>query len=97
MWRMTQQSSPDDFVIATGKTHSVKDFLETALEVAGLGNAIEKYVTFDADMKRPAEVDLLVGDSSKARQKLGWEAKVNFKDLIALMVENDLRLESFGV
>lgn len=97
MWRMTQQSSPDDFVIATGKTHSVQDFLETALEVAGLDNTIEKYVTFDADMKRPAEVDLLVGDSSKARQKLGWEAKVNFKDLIALMVENDLRLESFGV
>lgn len=97
MWRMTQQSSPDDFVIATGKTHSVQDFLETALEVAGLDNTIEKYVTFDADMKRPAEVDLLVGDSSKARQKLGWEAKVNFKDLIALMVENDLRLESYGV
>jgi GDPmannose 4,6-dehydratase len=96
MWRMTQQSSPDDFVIATGKTHSVQDFLETALEVAELDAEIEKYVTFDADMKRPAEVDLLVGDSSKAKQRLDWEAKINFKELITLMVENDLRLESLS-
>jgi GDPmannose 4,6-dehydratase len=96
MWRMTQQSSPDDFVIATGKTHSVQDFLETALEVAELDTEIEKYVTFDADMKRPAEVDLLVGDSSKAKQRLDWEAKINFKELITLMVENDLRLESLS-
>jgi GDPmannose 4,6-dehydratase len=96
MWRMTQQSSPDDFVIATGKTHSVQDFLETALEVAELDTEIEKYVTFDADMKRPAEVDLLVGDSSKAKQRLEWEAKINFKELITLMVENDLRLESLS-
>jgi GDPmannose 4,6-dehydratase len=96
MWRMTQQSSPDDFVIATGKTHSVRDFLETALEVAELDTEIEKYVTFDADMKRPAEVDLLVGDSSKAKQRLDWEAKINFKELITLMVENDLRLESLS-
>jgi GDPmannose 4,6-dehydratase len=97
MWRMTQQSSPDDFVIATGKTHSVQDFLETALEVAGLDIEIEKYVTFDAEMKRPAEVDLLVGDSGKAKQRLDWEAKINFKELISLMVENDLRLESLGM
>jgi len=96
MWRMTQQSSPDDFVIATGKTHSVRDFLEIALEVAELDTEIEKYITFDADMKRPAEVDLLVGDSSKAKQRLDWEAKINFKELITLMVENDLRLESLG-
>jgi len=97
MWRMAQQDSPDDFVIATGKTHSVKDFLETALEVAELDVEIEKYVTFDAEMKRPAEVDLLVGDSSKAKQKLDWEAKINFKELITLMVENDLRLESLSM
>jgi GDPmannose 4,6-dehydratase len=97
MWKMTQQSSPDDFVIATGKTHSVQDFLETALEVAGLDIEIDKYVTLDADMKRPAEVEVLVGDSSKARQKLGWEAKINFKELVSLMVENDLRLESLSM
>jgi len=97
MWKMTQQSSPDDFVIATGRTHSVQDFLETALEVAGLDIEIEKYVTFDAEMKRPAEVDLLVGDSGKAKQRLDWEAKINFKELITLMVENDLRLESLGM
>jgi len=97
MWKMTQQSSPDDFVIATGKTHSVQDFLETALEVAGLDIEIDKYVTLDADMKRPAEVEVLVGDSSKARQKLGWEAKIDFKELVSLMVENDLRLESLSM
>lgn len=97
MWKMAQQSSPDDFVIATGKTHSVRDFLETALDVAGLDIEIEKYVTLDADMKRPAEVEVLVGDSSKARQKLGWEAKINFKELVSLMVENDLRLESLSM
>jgi len=96
MLKMTQQPSPDDFVIATGKTHSVQDFLETALEVAGLDIEIDKYVTLDADMKRPAEVEVLVGDSSKARQKLGWEAKINFKELVSLMVENDLRLESLS-
>lgn len=94
---MTQQSSPDDFVIATGKTHSVRDFLETALDVAGLDIEIEKYVTLDADMKRPAEVEVLVGDSSKARQKLGWEAKIDFKELVSLMVENDSRLESLSM
>lgn len=97
MWKMTQQSSPDDFVIATGKTHSVQDFLETALEVAGLDIEIDKYVTLDTDMKRPAEVEVLVGDSSKARQKLGWEAKIDFKELVSLMVENDLRLESLSM
>jgi len=97
MWKMTQQSSPDDFVIATGKTHSVRDFLETALEVAGLDTEIEKYVTLDTDMKRPAEVEILVGDSSKAKQKLDWEAKMSFKELVSLMVENDLRLQSLSM
>ena len=94
MWRMTQQDLPDDYVISTGETHTVQDFLETALEVAELDIDIEKYVNFDRDMKRPAEVDLLVGDSSKAKEKLQWEAHVKFKELVTLMIENDLRLEN---
>lgn len=94
MWLMTQQDTSDTFVIATGETHSVRDFLESALECAGLDKNIEKYVDFDQDMIRPSEVDLLVGDSSKAQKILGWKPKVNFAKLVEIMVENDLRIES---
>ncbi len=94
MWLMTQQDTSDTFVIATGETHSVRDFLESALECAGLDKNIEKYVDFDQEMIRPSEVDLLVGDSSKAQKILGWKPKVNFAKLVEIMVENDLRIES---
>jgi GDPmannose 4,6-dehydratase len=94
MWLMLQQELPDDFVIATGETHTVKSFVEEALRAAGLEGKIEEYVDFDEQMVRPSEVDLLVGDASKAKQKLGWEPKVGIQELIKLMVENDLKLES---
>ena len=94
MWLMLQQDIPDDYVIATGETHSVEEFLTLALTVAGLEGPIDQYVTFDPDLLRPAEVDLLVGDSSKARKILGWKPKVDFENLVQLMVENDLQIES---
>jgi GDPmannose 4,6-dehydratase len=93
MWLMLQQDSPDDYVIATGITHSVQEFVEAALSAAGLVGDIEKYVDFDKEMIRPAEVDLLIGDASKASEILGWNPRKNFEDLVELMVENDLRLE----
>ena len=94
MYLMLQQDKPDDYVIATGEAHSVGDFAKLAFEVAGIKNGIEKYVKIDDEFKRPSEVDLLIGDSSKAREQLGWSPKVNFQTLVQLMVENDLRLES---
>ena len=94
MWRMVQQDSPEDFVIATGQTHSVRDFIEAALIAADLEPDIEKYVSYDQSMKRPAEVDLLIGDSSKAKRELNWIPKTSFQNLVTLMVANDIKLES---
>jgi GDPmannose 4,6-dehydratase len=94
MWAMVQQDEPEDFVIATGETRSVREFLEAALEYSELDVDVERYVHFDQDMHRPAEVDLLVGDASKAKAKLGWVPKTSFKELVGLMMENDLRLEA---
>jgi GDPmannose 4,6-dehydratase len=93
MWSMTQQEKSDTFVIATGKSFSVKDFLTQSLKVAGLDDEIDRYVDFDISLKRPSEVDFLVGDSTKAKEILGWEAKVDFFKLVELMVENDLKIE----
>jgi GDPmannose 4,6-dehydratase len=90
MWMMLQQDEPDDYVIATGTTHSVRDFVNVAFEVAGLGS-YEPYVVVDPRFVRPAEVDRLIGDASKARQKLGWEPQVSFEQLVAMMVESDLK------
>lgn len=90
MWLMLQQSEPDDYVIATGKTHSVRDFLRVAFEAAGLGS-YEPYVVIDPRFVRPAEVDRLIGDASKAKQKLGWEPETSFEDLVAMMVESDIK------
>ena len=94
MWEMTQVSKPDDYVIATGQTRSVGEFIEAALAAAGLELDVEKYVSYDQAMKRPSEVDLLVGDASKAKRELGWQPSTTFEELVGLMVENDLRLES---
>lgn len=88
MWLMLQQDEPDDYVIATGETHTVREFLEEAFGFVNLN--WEDYVEFDERFLRPAEVDLLVGDYSKAKEKLGWEPKVKFKELVKLMVEADL-------
>jgi len=93
MWLMLQQDKPDDYVIATGEAHSVKEFVEMAFSYAGLN--WKKYVVIDKTFYRPAEVHLLIGDYSKAKRKLGWQPKVKFKDLVKIMVEADLeRLKS---
>lgn len=89
MWLMLQQKNPDDYVIATGETHTVREFAKLAFGYAGLN--WEKYVKVDKNFYRPAEVHLLLGDYTKARKKLGWQPKVKFKELVKMMVENDLR------
>ncbi|MBN1818382.1 MAG: GDP-mannose 4,6-dehydratase [Sedimentisphaerales bacterium] len=90
MWKMLQQDQPDDYVIATGQTHSVREFLE---EVFGhLDLDWQNYVEIDPRYYRPTEVDLLLGDASKARKVLGWEPKVGFRELAKLMTESDLAL-----
>ena len=89
MWLMLQQDKPDDYVIATGETHSVKEFLQVAFGHAGLD--WQKYVEIDPKYFRPAEVELLIGDYAKAKQKLGWEPKTRFEDLTRLMVDEDIR------
>ncbi len=94
MWKMTQENDPDDFVIATGVTRSVRDFVAAALDAAGLEPDVDKYVDYDQEMKRPSEVDLLVGDATKAKNVLKWEPTTSFNQLVALMVENDLIQES---
>lgn len=87
MWLMLQQDEPDDYVIATNETHTVKEFVEAAFKHAGLD--WEKYVEIDPRYFRPAEVDLLIGDYSKAKEKLGWEPKVTFSELVKIMVDAD--------
>lgn len=94
MWLMLQQEKPEDYVIATGQTRSVRDFVLAALNAAGLEPNVEKYVDYDKEMIRPAEVDLLVGDASKANELLGWSPKTSFEDLVSLMVDNDIQIES---
>ena len=90
MWLMLQQDQPDDYVVATGETHSVREFCEEAFGLLGLD--WQQYLKHDARYERPAEVDLLVGDPSKARRQFGWEPKVRFKELVKIMVEADLDL-----
>ncbi len=89
MWLMLQQQTPDDFVIATGRTHTVRDFVRIAFESAGLGS-FEPYVKLDPAFVRPAEVDLLIGDPAKARNVLGWVPEVSFEELVETMVRADL-------
>ncbi len=89
MWMMLQQTEPDDYVVATGETHSVREFVELAFGCAGLD--WKKYVVIDPKFLRPAEVELLVGDPSKAKKKLGWRPEVAFPELIKMMVEGDLK------
>jgi len=94
MWLMVQQDQPDDFVIATGETHSIREMCDVAFK--GVGLNYEDYVVSDPRFYRPAEVDLLVGDPSKAGRVLGWEPTVSFKELMAMMVEADLKAMSDG-
>ena len=93
MWRMLQQDQPDDYVVATGETHSVREFVQKAFARAEIDDW-EKYVVIDPRFFRPAEVDLLVGDATKAETVLGWERKVSFDELVNRMVDNDIAIES---
>jgi GDPmannose 4,6-dehydratase len=92
MWRMLQQETPDDYVIATGETHSVREFLDEAAAHIGGGMDWSRHVVIDPRHYRPAEVDLLVGDASKAKRALGWTPRVSFRELVRMMVEADLAL-----
>jgi GDPmannose 4,6-dehydratase len=94
MWLMLQQDEPDDYVIATGKAHSVRDLVEEAFGHAGLDP--EAHVRIDPRFLRPAEVEHLIGDASKAREKLGWEPRTSFEEMIRLMVDSDLELLERG-
>lgn len=91
MWLMLQQNEADDFVVATGETHSIAEFLDIAFDYVGMD--WKKLVELDPRYLRPTEVDLLIGDPTKARQKLGWKPSVDFKGLVQLMVREDLRVE----
>jgi GDPmannose 4,6-dehydratase len=93
MWMMLQQDEPDDYVIATGETHSVEEFLTLTFEKVGLGDW-RNYVRHDPKFLRPAEVDLLIGDPSKAKEKLGWQPEVGFEKLVEMMVEHDMAYET---
>jgi len=109
MWLMLQQDTPDDYVLATGETHSIRDFCELAFKEIGVdlewqGSGVNEkgvdkksgktLITINPDYFRPAEVDLLLGDPSKAEKELGWKRKIDFPALVKLMVEYDLGLES---
>jgi GDPmannose 4,6-dehydratase len=93
MWLMLQQDEPDDYVLATGETHSIEEFLTLAFSEVGLDDW-HNYVRQDPRFFRPAEVDLLIGDPTKAREKLGWVPEVDFKSLVSMMVQNDLAIET---
>jgi len=92
MWMMLQQEKPSDYVVCTGETHSVKEFLEESFNYAGLGDW-QNYVEIDKKFFRPTDIDNLVGDSSKARNELGWKPEMKFKELVHLMVDHDINLE----
>jgi GDPmannose 4,6-dehydratase len=91
MWMMLQQSESDDYVVATGETHSIREFLDLAFGYVGLD--WNPYVKIDPKYYRPTEVDLLIGDPTKAKNKLGWAPKCSFPELVKLMVREDLKLE----
>ena len=88
MWLMLQQEEPDDYVVATNETYSIREFLDISFQYVNLN--WQDYVEFDQRYLRPAEVDLLIGDSTKAREKLGWQPSVTFEGLVKLMVDADL-------
>ena len=88
MWRMLQQDTADDYVVASGETHSVREFLQLAFAHVGLN--YEDYVVIDPEFIRPAEVELLLGNPAKAKKKLGWKPEVSFKQLVTMMVDADM-------
>jgi GDPmannose 4,6-dehydratase len=90
MWLMLQQNEPDDYVVATGETHTVREFVATAFGLVGLD--YKDYVKADADLFRPAEVNVLLGDATHAEKRLGWQPRVRFEALVREMLESDCRL-----
>ena len=90
MWMMLQQDSPEDYVICTGETHTIRDFLDVAFKHVGV-DEWSNYVVVDPEFYRPAEVDYLRGCNSRAKEKLGWTAKHSFEDLVKIMVEHDVQ------
>jgi GDPmannose 4,6-dehydratase len=90
MWRMLQQDEPDDYVVATGQAHSIRELLDAAFEHVDLD--WQDYVRIDPRFYRPSEVNVLLGDPAKAREKLGWTPRTSFEELVRLMVESDLEL-----
>lgn len=96
MWLMLQQDEPEDYVVATGETHSVKEFLQLSCQAAGLADW-EKVYKHNPKYDRPAEVDLLIGDPSKAKQKLNWQPSISFEELVRIMVEAELDREAKSV
>jgi GDPmannose 4,6-dehydratase len=92
---MLQQEVADDYVVSTGETHSVRELVELAFSIAGIANW-QDYVSQSQDFMRPAEVDLLIGDPAKAKEKLGWQTETSFEQLVTMMAENDLRIETQG-
>jgi GDPmannose 4,6-dehydratase len=96
MYLMLQSELADDFIISTGKSHSVRDFLELTLKKANLEPNIEKYIEFDRSLQRPADSKVLVGDNSKARERLGWSPETSFEELVELMLDEDIRLIQEG-
>ncbi len=88
MWRILQHDEPDDYVLATNETHTVQEFVDAAFGHAGLDP--KEFVKYDARYERPSEVDLLIGNPAKAKEKLGWEPKVKFSELVKIMVDADL-------
>lgn len=93
MWRMLQQNTPSDYVLATGVTHTISDFLDSAFKEVGIDDW-KPYVKQNPEYMRPAEVDILLGNPAKAERELGWKRKVEFDDLVKLMVQHDLGLQS---
>ena len=93
MWLMLQQKAPDDYVIGTGENHSVREFVEKAFEVAGIKNWGDFVISNVSSHMRPAEVDYLIADASKARKVLGWKPKTSFAELVERMVKADIELE----
>jgi GDPmannose 4,6-dehydratase len=94
IWKMMQREYPSEYVIATGKTHTVRDFLIEAIKVAGLPSDYSNYVKFDTSLIRPLADRNLVGDSSKAQEELSWRPKVDFDELVKIMVLNDIAIEN---
>lgn len=93
MWMMLQQQQPDDYVIATGETHSIQEFVELAFKVIGVDNWQKHVISNVSKYMRPAEVDSLIGDYSKAKRVLGWSPKTKFRDLVSMMVKSDIAME----